>query len=342
MPKPANPIPNFCITEPALIAKHRELFHYTRPGGFDGILNSQQLWATHYKNLNDTTEVLHLKEPLRCGLATRFAAYLHERQKRSMVFSLKVIDHGGRDKVADGLATSMTNSLYTATYGSRPSLQFGAPYITSFTTHSNEYDAQHGLLSQWRDYGRDGYCLVFDTKILGGMLQTDFDAFYMVHLNLDEVVYSVGEFDIEHQFGDLMRRCEQYLDAVLATGSAPEMIENGFAPFAAATTLFKHQGFREENEVRIVAIPGTQALSDATKAAFPAQFVERPIMEPVEVGEGKGARWHVSLFSKTGRDLPLKRVIVCPGPEQQVRFDYAQERVGGKAEVTKSAIPWTG
>lgn len=311
-------------------------------GGFDGILSSQQLWATHYKDLNDTTEVEHLREPLKRGLAERFVNYLKERQKRSMVFSLRVLDHGGREAVADGLATSMTNALYKATYGHQPSSRFGSPYITSFTTHSNDYDAKHGLLSQWRDYGRDGYCLVFDTQALAEMLLTDFDAFYTVHLNLDEVVYSVAEFDIENHFHDLMTRCEQYLDAVLSKANGSEMIEDGFAPFAAATTLFKHHGFREENEVRIVAIPGTQALSDATKAAFPEQFVERPILEPHKVGAGKGARSHVSLFSQTGRALPLKRVIVCPGPEQQARLDYAKVRISPGIELVRSEIPWTG
>lgn len=35
------------------------LYHYTNYNGLNGILNSRQLWFTHYKQLNDTSEILH-------------------------------------------------------------------------------------------------------------------------------------------------------------------------------------------------------------------------------------------------------------------------------------------
>src|SRR5262245_39979140 len=34
-----------------------ELYHYTGIRGLKGIINSQTLWATHYRYLNDTEEV---------------------------------------------------------------------------------------------------------------------------------------------------------------------------------------------------------------------------------------------------------------------------------------------
>jgi hypothetical protein len=241
-----------------------------------------------------------------------------------------------------GVRQSFSNTLYAVTYGGRSTLEFGAPYITSFSTPSNKYDAAHGLLSQWREYGRDGYCLVFDTAALSQMLGTDFDQSYFVHLNIDEVVYALEDFSIDGKFSELMLRCEQYVTQVLLGNRSPDMIEDGFAPFAAATTLFKHQGFREENEVRIVAIPGTQQLSDRTKAEFPTEFLEKPIIEPIRKANASGKiRGHIPLLRHTG-SLPLKRLIIGPGPNQDQRLAHAEDLVGGDIEVVKSEIPWAG
>jgi hypothetical protein len=340
---PQAPAATMTIAEPSLTEKHPELFHYTKMGGFEGIMASQTLWATHFKGLNDTSEVSLLRAPLKAALARRCAAYLQERQKRSMSFTARVLDHGGREFVAAGLAESMVTALYKVTYGHHTKLQFGAPYITSFTTHTTNYERQHGLLSQWRDYGREGYCIVFDTSALSEMLMTDFDHAYFVHLNLAEAIYALEEFDIEEKFGALLTRCEQYIGEVLNNGQASEMIEDGFAPFAAATTLFKHQGFREENEVRIVAIPGTQYLSEKTKAQFPA-FVERPIVEPHKStrADGKTIRQHITLLSHAGGHLPIMRIIVGPGPDQAGRAAHARNLAGDTLDITRSDIPWTG
>ncbi|MFZ2160422.1 MAG: DUF2971 domain-containing protein [Bradyrhizobium sp.] len=331
------------IASRALPDKHPELFHYTKEPGFLGIMASQTLWATHFKNLNDTTEVQLLRKPLQAALALRFAANLEERQKRSMTFSARVFGHGGREVVAAGLAESLVSALYKVTYGHHTKLQFGAPYVTSFTTHSKNYEKNHGLLSQWRDYGKEGYCLVFDTAALSKMLWIDFDKAYFVHLNMDEAIYAVEDFDIEEKFGALLRQCERYVGEVLNDNQTPDMIEDGFAPFAAATTMFKHQGFREENEVRIVAIPGTQYLSDRTKAEFSA-FVEKPIVESHKTAsaDGKVIRKHIALFSRTDERLPIARIIVGPGPDQEARFQKAKSLTDDSIMVTRSGIPWTG
>src|SRR5260370_36626587 len=137
-----------------------------------------------FKDLNDITEVLLLRERMKVGLTRRFAGIIEEKQKRDFALSVKVNDNGGRQKVAEGLAESFSNTLYAVTYGGRSTLEFGAPYITSFSTPSNKYDAAHGLLSQWREYGRDGYCLIFDTAALTQMLGTAFEQIYFVHLNI--------------------------------------------------------------------------------------------------------------------------------------------------------------
>ena len=46
----------------ALIERHPEL-HYTT-AGLEGILKTNTLWATHFLNLSDSSEIILLKKPL--------------------------------------------------------------------------------------------------------------------------------------------------------------------------------------------------------------------------------------------------------------------------------------
>jgi hypothetical protein len=327
------------IADPALWQKHPELFHYTSAGSFEAINTSQELRATHFQDLNDTTEVFHLRERLKAALMGRFSELILKRQRVSMAFSVKVFDHGGRDKVAASVAEDFTNSLYHVTYGGKAKLEFGAPFITSFSTPGSQYERDHGLLSQWRAYGKGGYCMVFDTAEMARALGTDFDTFFIVHLNIDEAIYSVEEFSIDDRLGALLERCEYFLDQVLSGNRSPKPIEDGFAPFAAATTLFKHHAFREENEVRIVAIPGTQDLADKGKAEYPTEWVDKPIMPVLTFNrDGKDKRY-IRLFTVTG-DLPFKRLIVGPGADQAERLQRARDILGPDFDITCSDIPF--
>ena len=42
---------------------HRELHHYTSREGLKGILQTNSLWATHFSDLSDSSELFVLKQP---------------------------------------------------------------------------------------------------------------------------------------------------------------------------------------------------------------------------------------------------------------------------------------
>jgi hypothetical protein len=52
-------------------AERPELFHYTNLNGLNGILESNSLWATHFSQLNDQTEVMLLQRSVTKKLASR-------------------------------------------------------------------------------------------------------------------------------------------------------------------------------------------------------------------------------------------------------------------------------
>ncbi len=120
-------------------------------------------------------------------------------------------------------------------------------------------------MSQWRGYGGDGgFCIVFDTVKLSELLWHEFDSHYWLHLNISSVYYALSTASIEEIFPKVIERCGYFVAEILENRVPPPM-DDGFVPFVAGATLFKHHGFSEEREVRIVAIPGSDEVQKQCK-----------------------------------------------------------------------------
>ena len=60
-------------------ARHPRLYHYTSRAGLEGIVRSRTLWATYYRSLNDSSEIIHLKEPFIASIIPRFRSIIEQR-----------------------------------------------------------------------------------------------------------------------------------------------------------------------------------------------------------------------------------------------------------------------
>ncbi len=49
---------------PEVHEAHQFVYHYTSRGGLEGIINTQTLFATDYRYLNDTSEIEHMRTAL--------------------------------------------------------------------------------------------------------------------------------------------------------------------------------------------------------------------------------------------------------------------------------------
>jgi Protein of unknown function (DUF2971) len=238
-------------------SSHPELHHYTNFPGLEGIHKSQTLWAINYRHLNDTREVKVLEEPLIEALTKRFSPLLEDNADVHM-FAKET--GGGIAEIAAYQATRVVQGFYD----SLPDI-----YVTSFCTHANDpYAKEHGLLSQWRGYGGQGggYCIVFDTAALIELLQRESRAHYwLMPLKLDQVQYRTAELSVEDVFAPLLIETHKLFSALLDDTKIPE---KALGNFLLAASLLKHQGFREEHEARIVAIPSTQDDLDGLRATY--------------------------------------------------------------------------
>ncbi|MBV7573556.1 DUF2971 domain-containing protein [Pseudomonas sp. PDM32] len=283
------------------------LYHYTSQHGLLGILNSKSVWATNTHFLNDPTEFVH-------GLS--FAA---------------------------SIASYFFDSDYWSSFGSAlhrhlKSIRGDDLYVSSFSEKPD-------LLSQWRGYcpSGSGYCIGLDRAAMAEyceerelQLEPCLYGHDEQRLKVTEIVTScmalyptipldiqlfnaldikakaeyMEEFN-ERLSGDLKMRADLALDAI-----GESLLE--VAP------LFKHEGFHEEAEWRIVT--------------------NHPV-ETVEFRPGPSyVIPYVCLDLLKAKPKALKRVIVGPNPNQQRALRAAEflvKQYGHDPKiVTTSAIPF--
>ena len=98
----------------------------------------------------------------------------------------------------------------------------------------------------------------------------DYNAYY-----LGEVVYDDETLDFEETFPKLYEALQRFAGEVSGIDSTKAGYV--FPPFFQAVTQFKHRGFREENEVRLVASPTPASIIEVAKG----------ILEPDKAVTGK-------------------------------------------------------
>jgi len=304
-----------------------------------GILTSNTLWATDFRDLNDSTELKLIRVPLERALTQRFLDVTKRQRRKSLRLDRAITRFGGLKKISETNAKTFVGMLYASTFSPEEDYKgvedLRSPaFVTSFCTHtSEEYERRNGLLSQWRAYGGEGgYCLVFDTARLFEFLNTEYMLRAYMTMAVDEVIYFNSEQDVGDIFPDLMRVCEAMF--LKALSSEARDLEDIFTPFIKAAQFCKHHAFYEEREVRIAVRPATDGWCRSMARERNANM---PPLKPVETGEGDRGR--VVLFEDRSEPLPVVRVIVGPSAHQRENAAKVRALLPG-VEVHLSATPF--
>ena len=272
-----------------LAEEHPELFHYTSVAGLVGIIQNQTLWASHYGYSNDAQEVKHFFD---VGLPNLLPSIPSERIQ---ALANKIFDD--KEPLAE-------------------------PYILSFCTPQKGDNCErvkaNGLLSQWRGYAHEGgYAIVFDTEKLSTLLtrlakekwNEDADLFG------GDVVYSSDSEEQKlSEFGQDLKIIKSFFFEI---PPPDETMEKIYIALMRCACRYKHWGFKEENEVRFIAIPQ----SDAVRGQLISEGI--PIKEiPIKHFQRSGTLVpYIDLFegiTKTeAARLPIKRIIVGPCSTEQ-------------------------
>jgi len=331
--------------EPKLSEEHSTVYHYTTMAAFRSIWQTQELWARHFRYMNDASETERLGakmfDAIRPAIKKAAQTVYHKGGKD------KVVAAGGASKLADDCASDLIEKLYSLAFGDAPDNRgnYAQPYLASFCVHTDdgEYTRDNGLLSMWRGYGTDGGVAVcFSALGMEEALTEEHGAHWYPRLIWDDVVYEGDDARFHERFETFLNR---YRDAVIETitGTGEQDFRWLFEEFVRAACTYKHQAFREEQEVRVVALVGTPELlqEKLDKEKWDAVTESRPF-KPINEQYPNGQRVpHIRLFEGANRRLPVERIIVGPHADQGERVKDIEQLVDGfDIKVRASETPY--
>src|SRR4029077_10628167 len=141
-------------------------------------------------------------------------------------------------------------------------------------------------------------------------------------------------------FPALLEQCGRFYSRT-ADGQRPISDNETFAPlFMLGATRFKHQGFQEEREVRVVAIPATTKIIASELGRHP-EYGSPDRWKQVHARDVRHIRY-IALFDMLKATLPIKRVIVGPSRNQRENCERARAIIAAGVPVTLSATPFIG
>lgn len=334
------------VAKQEIYEKHPELFHYTNDDGLAGILTSQNLRATHYRFLNDTTEL----QLMRVQLAERLYPFLNEilvekfrqaglKKKKEMRAA------GGPNAIARDEARHLADTFYrTAFEDTQSGKALAIPFITSFCAHTSDqpYEQKNGLLSQWRGYAKGGYAIVFDTKKLCDLYKTEGEKFYYSTSHIGDVVYQGDEQGFVEEFGEGIEKIRDGFLKFIETGEME--VGEIFGDVLSMFTRLKHRGFFEEREVRSVAFPMTKEIEDEYKRVDPNYISPNKPMKEILMRED-GAPYIEMLNFDDKTTLPITRIIVGPQENQAQAKQKIERLIEGKnieVHCSETPLSWRG
>lgn len=286
--------------------------HYTKFETVFKILESKILFATHYRFLNDTSEVHYAKELL-------IRECIRIQSNTNIEFG-EIFDDEAV-KWVESLYQSLGNELYITSFCAYETISCPSQGVLNPISPKDEL----GLLSMWRGYGGEGGCaMVFDTKELEESKFTDF-AF-------ERVKYE-GLYNDDKEFKEKLEIVAKSLHEY-SVGNRTSL-DNGqlLRAFLQVIPFFKHYGFHEEKEVRLVVLrdlPKNNGVSELGK--------NKPVFY---LSDGRP-------YIKMPLDVNIiKKIIIGPYVNQKLRVEnlkhFVQQTEGlGHIEVKSSSIPFLG
>lgn len=323
---------------------YKKLYHYTTWEGLQEILKTQALWATNYKFLNDYSEIFLFRDKLISLIHPHVREGYAKLIKQSPHIKQKINEEGGIDQVIQHDAKAFVNAQYSAL---REVVE-DEIYILSFCgQHKNPKVNNNGLLSQWRGYGTGGgAALVFDTKKMEEILELEAKQFHYSAAFIADLIYSDDEQKLKEDLSDelsiIADNVKQLFNHKNLNQKEGVDVSNGFFPFVTCISRYKHYGFSEENEVRVVSLP-TVINQKLLKHAKEVGTTLKPAKER-KIRQKNGQRIsYIELFKSSDIELPIEKIIVGPHTEKDTRTTALRAMLGKtNIEITCSDIPYVG
>lgn len=311
--------------------KYPELFHYTNQQGLMGILDSQSLHATHYRSLNDASELARARPHIETYVKTIVSATFDTPENKTFFKNLERQDF---DDFIIFETNRFVNALFKVTLGIDRPLKFFQPYIVSFCGHKEKYHKDNGLLSQWRGYsGSAGYAISFDTKKVSEFLDQETDNFLYDTACIRDVVYDDDSDKLDMVYHKLKRQLRKQVPR--AINNQTNDMNSVLPPFAQVISRVKHHAFREENEIRLIVSPLSEVTwENETKDTLERTDDKREIKEIFHRSDFSS---YLKLFDDNRIKLPINRIIISPHRD----MEFQKEKLSTYLEIKRMDIEVT-
>lgn len=319
---------------------YKKLYHYTTWDGLLGIIQTQSLWATHYKFLNDYSEIILFRDKLISLILPYVREEYENLIKQYPHIEHKINQKGGLAQVVQHNTEVVVDAHFRATGDEI--------YILSFCgQHKNPQVNINGLLSQWRGYGTGGgFALVFNRQKLEELLKVEAKKFNYNVGHFSDCIYSDNEKKLKEKLSDdlviIADGIKQLLHYTNSNKKAKPDISGGFLPFVKCISRYKHYGFSEENEVRIVALPTVLDQEIIRLASLNGDTLKPEKQRKFRNKNGHHTPY-IELFSSNDIDLPIEQIIVGPHKEKEARAAALRVMLSKtNIEIKCSDIPYVG
>jgi hypothetical protein len=319
---------------------YEKLYHYTTWAGLLGILNNKTLWATHYKFLSDYSEIILVRDKLISWILPHVREAYKTLIHQSPHIEREINQQGGLDQVIQHDTEVFVDAQYRA---------IGHDiYILSFCgQHENPRINSNGLLSQWRGYGAGGgLALVFNTQKMEEILEIERERFQYNTMHISDLVYSDDEDKLKAELSEdlsiIANDVKRVFDDTRLSEKKKGTVLEGYQSFVNCISRYKHCGFSEENEVRVVVLP----------AVLDQEFLELASSEGLALKPEKERKFrnkngeivpYIELFNSIDIELPIEKIIVGPHKEKETRAAALRVMLRNtKIEITCSDIPFVG
>lgn len=315
-------------------------FHYTSAEGLLGILNSDCIWATHYRFLNDRREIRAAEDILQSHLAKgihrRVAAMKANRE-------LVVRADTSLKEASNAEAKVIVESHYDAT------LLLMTPYVTSFFLCDKTIDSTHfrdGVLRHWATYGRSGG---FAIQISPQKLYSALSDFSRLNIHSAILQTRVNYPSEEDGIDDELRKdfeilanagvklMEKSLRREEVDSDLEAAIDKSYLSFCRVISSIKLPYFADENEARVVIFRPT------VKSAKAAGKAELPPLVHLRSGLGSPVPYIKLLENFVLSSGCIERIIVGPSSEStmsKIALESFLEARELDIEVTLSDVPY--
>ena len=219
-----------------------ELYHYTDSSGLLGILKNKSLWLTNILFMNDSSEFDDGKAVIYREIENRIEQIKIHPIPTPSDYSLGKLNQEAIIKYLNDLKMYLANSNHPD-FDARNYL-----FILSFSRSKD-------LLSQWRAYCRNGgYSIEFNSDRFRNLINKHHE-----QMMLADCIYTSQEKTLAAKQA-INEALEAFLKLVCTTGTMKEMSNNIHEAhieqnrkLIVLAARFKHHGFHEENEVRLIS-----------------------------------------------------------------------------------------